>query len=206
MDNFELFDFEYPICDNKWKEEFESLFIDYFYFYEIGAETADRFKHNLKKRLRLIMPYYNELYKSTLFDIDPLITQKINETISDSTDISDTRTKNDSQTKKDNSTSSGNTDGQTTESEYPQTSDISSDIPSKRVGSSDRVSGSVNSSGELKNNSSEQGQSTKKRDYSRTIEGVQGNQNELLKDYRKNILNINKMIIEDLKPLFILVY
>ena len=58
-----VFTFDYPFySDNiKDKEEFEKLFIDYFYFREIGFETPDRFKKKLEAKLKLIMPYYRQL-------------------------------------------------------------------------------------------------------------------------------------------------
>lgn len=44
-----------------------------YWYYQIGQDTPDRFRHYLNQRLDLIMPYYNQLYKSELLKIDPLI-------------------------------------------------------------------------------------------------------------------------------------
>lgn len=186
LNDFELFDFDYPIVDATWKKEFEELFIHYYYFYEIGTETIDRFKHLLKARLNLIMPYYNELYMSKLMDIHPLLTQRIEETFTDNTTLQDNRTINVTGGYEDNFT---NTD-------YPQTSNIETDIPTGR---------SKNTNTSNSKSSFGGGQTTIK-DYSKVIEGFTGNQNELLKSYRDNIININKMVIDELKTLFILVY
>lgn len=46
--------------------------IDHYYFYEIGSETPDRFKFYINEHLRLIMPYYNQLYSSELLKLEPL--------------------------------------------------------------------------------------------------------------------------------------
>lgn len=43
-----------------------------YWFYEIGQETPDRFKHYLNEQLARIMPYYNQLYRSELLEILPL--------------------------------------------------------------------------------------------------------------------------------------
>lgn len=59
-----IFDFDYPMFKEEYKPTFEKLFIDYFYFDEIGLETPALFKHRLKTKLNLIMPYYNKLYMS----------------------------------------------------------------------------------------------------------------------------------------------
>ena len=59
-----IFDFEYPIWNESYREVFEQNFINHFYFREIGAETVARFKHYLKTELNLIMPYWNKVYSS----------------------------------------------------------------------------------------------------------------------------------------------
>ena len=56
---FELFDFDYQIDDLQWKAELERSIIDYFYFYEIGQETPERFKHVFKRRWLQMIGYYN---------------------------------------------------------------------------------------------------------------------------------------------------
>lgn len=186
MKNFELFDFDYPIADSVWKKEFENLFVDYYYFYEIGSETIDRWKYTLRTRLNLIMPYYNELYQSKLFDINPLLTTKLKEEVDDTSSTSNEQ----------ESTLSDSGEIRSDDTEYPQTSNIDTDIPTSRGRTQSENEGVTSSSG----------QSSVVRDYSKVIEGFSGNQNELLKSYRDNIININRMLISDLKQLFILVY
>ena len=58
-----LFTFDYDFySDNpKDKEEFEKLFIQWYYFREIGFETPERFKLKLQAKLNVIMPYYRQL-------------------------------------------------------------------------------------------------------------------------------------------------
>ena len=58
-----LFTFDYDFySDNpKDKEEFEKLFIQWYYFREIGFETPERFKKKLQAKLNIIMPYYRQL-------------------------------------------------------------------------------------------------------------------------------------------------
>lgn len=69
----------YNIFDDSWntfvpshKKELCDKIIRHYWFYEIGSETADRFKFNLNEQLSLIMPYYNQLYASELLKIEPL--------------------------------------------------------------------------------------------------------------------------------------
>ncbi|MGL5718736.1 MAG: hypothetical protein ACRCXT_21080 [Paraclostridium sp.] len=62
--NIEIFDFDYPMFKEEYKPTFEQLFKDYFMVEEIAHETVALFKHRLKLKLNLIMPYYNKLYES----------------------------------------------------------------------------------------------------------------------------------------------
>ena len=73
IETFDLFDFEYPIEDVTWKSELEAAIIDYFYFHEIGQETIDRFKHVFTSRMKLIMPYYNEMFRTKMMLLDPML-------------------------------------------------------------------------------------------------------------------------------------
>ena len=58
-----VFTFDYDFYGNEEeKQQFEKLFIQHYYFHEIGFETPERFKHQLKAKLDLIAPYYQQLY------------------------------------------------------------------------------------------------------------------------------------------------
>ena len=186
MDDFILFDFDYPITDLGWKNELEQSFIDKFYFNEIGLETIDRWKHALKTKMNLIMPYYDKLYMTTLEDYDPFVTMSIKEEYTDTG-----KTENVS-----SATANGSGDYETVGTEYPHTSAITTDIPSDR---SKTQSTSLNTSESA-------GETTTQKDYSKLLEGFQGDRTELLKKYRDNILNDTEMVLNDLKSLFILVY
>ena len=63
--DWEIYDEEYrPILCKK--------ILKHFYTREIGAETAGLWKLWLNQRMSEIMPYYNQLYKSTLLEFNPL--------------------------------------------------------------------------------------------------------------------------------------
>lgn len=80
--NFELFDFDYKFYEDAFKLEFESLFKDYYRFREIGFETISRFKHELKTKLNVIYPKYKQLYESELAckDINFMLNKDLKET------------------------------------------------------------------------------------------------------------------------------
>lgn len=83
-----IFDFNYPFYNEALRGQFEKTFIDYFYFDEIGFETVSRFKHFLKVKLNLVMPFWNEIYKSQDLEYDILNNYNIDE-IYDRTIIND---------------------------------------------------------------------------------------------------------------------
>ena len=62
-------DYAFYTDDAKAKEEFEKLFIETYYFHEIGCETPDRFKWMLKAKLNRIMPYYTQLYQTEWYRV-----------------------------------------------------------------------------------------------------------------------------------------
>lgn len=67
-----IFDFDYPIFDNAYKLTLETKIIRHYYTREISEETYGLWKLRLEDRMNVIMPYYNELYKSTLLEFNPL--------------------------------------------------------------------------------------------------------------------------------------
>ena len=83
-ETYKVFNFEYDFyCDNEViKNNFEKKFIDEYYFNEIGMETVARFQHRLKTRLNKIMPYYTQLYQTELRskDIDFMLNKDLVET------------------------------------------------------------------------------------------------------------------------------
>src|SRR5690606_9817007 len=73
----------YPIWKSEYREPLNQKIIDHYHNREIGVETIDMFTFALRRRMNEVMPYYNELYKSTELEFDPLSTVDIH-TISSS--------------------------------------------------------------------------------------------------------------------------
>ena len=64
-DGVKIWDFEYPsYYQGEAKQAFEQKVIDHFFFRQIGFETVGRFKHMLATKMREIMPYYIDMYKT----------------------------------------------------------------------------------------------------------------------------------------------
>ena len=68
-----IFDFYYPIFDENYRAELENKILQHYYTQEIGLETVGLWKLKLRTKMREIMPYYNQLYKSELLKFDPFI-------------------------------------------------------------------------------------------------------------------------------------
>lgn len=66
-----IFDFDYPIFDESYRNVLETKIIKHYYTREIGFETVGLFKLKLNAKLNEIMPYYNKLYESELLKFNP---------------------------------------------------------------------------------------------------------------------------------------
>lgn len=82
-----IFNFDYEFYDETKKPDFEEMFVNHFYFREIGQETVLRFQHYLKCMCKERLPYYNALLKLNLLQYDPLkpynLTEELTKTTSD---------------------------------------------------------------------------------------------------------------------------
>lgn len=67
-----VFDFDFPIYDESYRNVLCTKILKHYYMREIGAETVGLWKLWLDARLNEIMPYYNELYKSTMIEFNPM--------------------------------------------------------------------------------------------------------------------------------------
>ena len=74
-----LFDFHYEFYDENKRPKFETDFLRHFYFREIGAETFDRFKHNLIDKFQTVFPYYNSLFNAAQIEYNVLDNYNIKE-------------------------------------------------------------------------------------------------------------------------------
>lgn len=189
--DFELFDFDYDFVDPEFKKELEQAVIDHFYFHEIGQETPERFKQRFKSRWLRMIGRINELYKTTLLEYDILSNHSISET------MDQLQTSDSTQDTTGNSTT--HSDSNTKGSDYPQQPIAGGDFLSNETQS--QVDSEVNDTTSIV------GSTKNENNYTRKTEGMTGSTYpDLIRKHRENILNIKAMVIEELKPCFILVY
>lgn len=67
-----IFDFNFPIFDETYRNVLCKKILKHYYTREIGLETYGLWKLKLDTKLNEIMPYYNKLYKSELLVFNPL--------------------------------------------------------------------------------------------------------------------------------------
>lgn len=190
--DFKLFDFDYQFDDANFKNEIEQAIIDQFYFNEIGQETPDRFKHRFMTRFKRIIPYYNELYNTTLLSYNPLVNYTINEglnqlaeTTNNQENIGKTTTSQDSTATSNNSGTTTNsadtsseslttndtqttTEGNTTSS----TNDKENDFPDTGIAGATFLAGEKESSGTSTNTSTSKNTGTVDTDTTSHSEGT----------------------------------
>lgn len=189
--NFKLFDFSYQFDDPTYKAYLEQNVIDFFYDYEIGFETPDMFKRKFKARWNRIITYYNKLYNTTLLSYNPLTNYSMSEALEQLS-----KSSNDSSTTTNNQSTS-NSDSQ------------SSDYPQQPIAGGDFLAGAskITSNNTSNDNASSSGKGETSTNYSKTIEGITGGSYpELIQKHRDALMRINDMIINEMKPCFILVF
>lgn len=161
------------------KEKLADLIIDHYYMREIGLETPALFKQKLKVALREIMEEKAPLIWSVSFDLDPTTEFEIN--------------------------SKSDTDGKTNTSGNGTSLNIHSNTPQGQINKADILNGTYASDTDGAENKT----NTEGKDETHNISKSWGNNKSkilLLREYRQNIVMINREIVSDLAQLFIGIY
>jgi len=160
------------------KEKLAKLIVDHYYMHEIGLETVELFKHQVKVAMREIMEEKLPLIYSASLAYDPLVNVDFTETYSSE------------------NSQDGNADGLNVNSETPQGQISKAAILAGTYASNTGASeGTSHSEGT-------QSYTRKQKGNSGSLTTAQA----LVRDYRKNIIMINKDIIDDLSSLFMRIY
>lgn len=204
----------YPIFDETYRNTLNTKILNHYYLDEIGFETPTLFKKMLLTRLNEIMPYYNTLYENQLDKLENIL---------DNVDIRETmdRDYTNSNSKTENVTNSTTTGGNSTSSSTSDNKNLFQNTPQGRITQSDINSqtwatnvtfdhGTIADTSTTSGTSSSTNATTDTRsgtstdDYIKHITGNNGKKYnvELIDDLRKNLLNIDMMIIDELYDLF----
>ena len=221
------FDYDFYSDNPKDKEEFEKLFVQWYYFREIGFETPERFKLKLQAKLNVIMPYYRQL---ALTEWDKVRTV---EEMMTSKNLKETSTHEQSITGNNESSSNGqsNQSGKgsstqhqsTTNTQNGKSSNLSDGVSQASLQDgyltstssvedkgNQTLSGSTSDNTEVKSSQNTSGTNNQVLTESTTFtsEGDIGIQTPAyaITEWRKVLININQMIIEECNDLFMKLY
>lgn len=178
-----LFNFNYPIFDEAYKERLESLICLHFYRREIGFETVGLFKLYLERKMREIMPFYNQLYKSELLEFNPFY------------DVDLTRDHQLKHNAEENSTNESSNKTNSNENFDNSTAVKSSDNTNQGVSARDESKSSSKNNSSAKNSTSANSSSNNKQRYSDT---PQGSISDLEKDKYLTNATINEASVKDI--------
>ena len=151
------------------------------------------------------MPYYNQLYQSELLKIEPLVS--VNRNVSHEGSGSETKTTNRNGTNRSNSRTDGTTDTWSYYSDTPQ-GGINGLESNDYLTNATHNTGTDGTSSTLNGETSdtETGTGNRSDSYVDKILGYEGNQSEMLLKFRETFLNIDMMIIDELKDLFFTIW
>ena len=197
--NFKLFDFDYEFYDNALKSNFERKFFEHYYFDEIGFPTIQKFKHMLKAKLNLIMPYYKQLYNIEVqsINVDFLLQKDLKETF--------VREIENSSNMNGNISSNG--------SNNSENININSDTPQSKIDDIEKYMSNASKDKAITsyNDSNISSTDTSSNGYEKTEFTSKGNigvtsMATLVEKWREILINIDEMILNDLQDLFMQVY
>ena len=209
------FDYEFYSDNVQDKETFEKLFISHFYFREIGFETPERFKVKLQAKLNLIMPYYHQLALTEWDKVRSIEQMMTSKNLTETTEHTQSIQGN-SETQSNQSSNSNATQNATSSNE------------SKASNLADGVSQSSLTDGYLTSSvKTEQTDTSQTEATGNTNQNITGNNEQQLTEkttftskgdigiqtpayaiteWRKVIINLNQMIVNECEDLFMKIY
>lgn len=198
-----IFDFQYPCWNEEYKRILEKKIIMHYLMDEINVEVPELWKIMLEEKLNLIMPYYNSLYES-IVKYDFTKNYNVTTTNTENVDIIGSVIDHGSIENTTNTTQSNN--GVVIESNTPQARVNTSDgrYANKITDSDIDNIGSSTSNNTSDNTTTNTGATTKT--ASTTTSGSNTHISDLIMKYRDSLLNIDKMIIEELQDNFLMIY
>ena len=194
----DYFNFEFPWYsdDEQSKIDFQKLFLLRHMMDYIGQETIEQHRMFLAERLREIMPTYQQLYETTVLDME----WGKNIDVEYTGEETGTHVTNGESSRESEVTNSNTINNQSIESDNPQITIQTEDYASTMSRGESTQSGSSN---ETSNDSSNITVNTGRSD-TRNEKGNRGlSRGNVVKEMREAIVNINQMILDECKDLFL---
>jgi hypothetical protein len=181
----------YPLFDDTYRDTLNRKIIRHYYLREIGHETISIFKYQLETKMNEIMPLWNQHYVLSLLEVDPLSTISMHSlTNMDSTGTSKGTSASDS----DSAGKSRAVASETPQTQLSPNQDYASAIQ-------DNVSDTTATT-----KATEDSTNTQAGKNDNTVTGYQGHAPGLVLAARQALVNVDMMVIDDLKELFMLVW
>ena len=209
------FDYEFYSDNVQDKETFEKLFVSHFYFREIGFETPERFKVKLQSKLNLIMPYYRQLALTEWDKVRSIEQMMESKNLTETTEHIQSIQGN-SETQSNQSSSSNATQNATSTNES-KASNLADGVSqssltdgyltaSGKTEQTDNTQTESSGTGSQTLTGNNEQQLTEKTTF--TSNGDIGIQTPAyaIAEWRKIIININQMIINECEDLFMKIY
>lgn len=211
-----IFDSDIPLFDENYRLPLEKKILKHYYTREIGYETFGLWKLHLNNKMREIMPYYNKLYNSELLTFDPMT--DVDYYTNHSGQFNGATNDDGSSTSNTTSSSSGSSTDDQTNKLVSRTSDTPQGTVSDLENNTYLTNATINDEtrdddSTYQNSSTNSNRSTAVNE--RTINNTDsyldhvfgkrgtGTYSEYLQKYRDTFLNIDMLIINDLKDLFL---
>lgn len=203
---------DYPIFDESYRDSLNAKIFSHYWFREIGQETPAMFRFMLNRKMNEIMPIYNELYKTTLLEIDPLSNYQMKTTNTGRADATSSRDNVHSESTSSTTTSKSDSDstGRSLNSQTPQMQlsghdDYASNITDTNSTANTKATGEDASTRNLTEN--DVTKTSNVQDYVTTVAGLSGiTQADAIMRFRQSLLNIDMLIIDELNSLFFGLY
>ena len=209
------FDYEFYSDNVQDKETFEKLFVSHFYFREIGFETPERFKMKLQAKLTLIMPYYRQLALTEWDKVRSIEQMMESKNLTETTEhIQSIQGNSETQSNQSSSSNATQNATSTNESKASNLADgvSQSSLDDGYLTASGKTEQTDNTQSEATGNANQsilgnnEQQLTEKTTF--TSNGDIGIQTPAyaIAEWRKIIININQMIINECEDLFMKIY
>lgn len=198
-----IFNFDFPIFDETYRKGLCEKIIRHFYTQEIGYETVGLWHLKLKTKMLEIMPYYNQLYESTLKDFNPFNDVDVTINKDDTVDLNATKG-----TKYTGYTEDSGTDK--LKHRYSRTPQGGlTGIENDQYLTEATIDDKTNNNRKTYNNNVDVTDGSKTVDkYIEKITGKRGfdSYSKMLIEFRKTFLNIDMQIIDELDSLFMQIW
>lgn len=198
---------DYPIFDEAHRDELNRKFLNHYNNQEICTETLSMWRLALTRKLDEIMPLYNQQYEISAINFNQLETVRINNTnLSNSATTGASESVTAGTSESTNESASG-AKSRAVSQELPQT--LLAGNGDYATAAQDNISdttatASANDSNTVNQDGTTESETTGTQDSETT--GFQGNAALMILQYRQSLVNVDMMIIDELKTLFMLLW